>query len=72
MFFWLKYVDLSPYVEIIDDVAFNRCTDKFTTFQKDAQMSIQNRRASQFMYRHPKPICYKMQFNVNSLLNGYT
>ena len=49
MFSWLKYVDLSPYVEIIDDVAFNRSSDKFTTFQKDAQTSIQNRRASQFM-----------------------
>ena len=32
----MKNVDLSPFLEIIDDVAFNRCTDKFTTFQKDA------------------------------------
>ena len=30
----MKHVDLSPMVFIIDDVAFNRITDKFTTFQK--------------------------------------
>ena len=30
----MKYVDLSPMANIIDDVAFNRIADKFTTFQK--------------------------------------